>query len=343
VNKDQTSNVKFNFETKAQTTKTITPSSTQTQPTSTHANMVYVEGGSFQMGSIESEREQPIHQVYVSSFYMSRFELTIGEFRQFVSATNYKTLGELEGSYGVKNGMINEHQGLFWDNPGFSQTEKHPVTCISWYDAIAYCNWRSSLDNLTPCYNIDKENKDPNNLHGEGQDNANWTVTWNTEANGYRLPSEAEWEYAARNRGLLYKFAWGNSSSPEINGISYANVPDEKFNEWLPNQRFYNGYNDGYLFTAPVGSFKANELGIFDLSGNVDEWCWDWFKDDYYTNSPINNPRGSDSGYWRVHRGGCWADLSAGESCFCRVSYRDCQIPWHSSMTMGFRLVRSVL
>jgi len=213
-------------------------------------DFVLVKGGSFKMGDTfgdGEDDEKPVHTVTVSDFYMGKTEVTVGQFRKFVSAAGYRTEAEKDGWSWIWTGSDWEKKdGINWKKPGFSQTDSHPVVCVSWNDALAFCKWA-----------------------------------------GCRLPTEADWEYAARGgiKGMNYKYS-GSNDLEEVGWYSK---------------------NSGKK-THPVGQKKANELGLYDMSGNVWEWCSDWYEKDYYQNSPRNNPKGPDSGKYRVLRGGSWYD-----------------------------------
>ena len=238
----------------------------------TPSNMVYVEGDTFLMGNENiygRDREKPVHEVTVSSFYMGKYEVT-----------------------------QEEYQDVMGINPSFSLENNCPVECVSWYDAVEYCNRLSKKEGLTPCYS------------GSGD---NITCNWN--ANGYRLPTEAEWEYAAR--GGINKDDYIYSGSNDIYKVVWFLINSRK--------------------THYVGKKKANSLGIYDMSGNVYEWCWDWYDEAYYSKSPRNNPTGAASGSIRVHRGGSWIS-SPGD---CAVSFRFYSDPGDRSSILGFRVVRS--
>ncbi|MDR2923307.1 MAG: formylglycine-generating enzyme family protein, partial [Treponema sp.] len=191
------------------------------------ANFVRVEGGTFQMGSNSgNDDEKPVHTVTVKSFSIGKYEVTQKEW--------YEVMGS---------------------NPSYFKGDNRPVECVSWYDAVEYCNKRSEKEGLTPAYTIDKSGKDPNNTNGD--DDIKWLVRRNRNANGYRLPTEAEWEYAAR----------GGNGSPGNYTYSGSNTAGEV--------AWYSSNSGGS--THDVGTRAANNLGIHDMSGNVYEWCWDWY------------------------------------------------------------------
>ena len=203
-------------------------------------DFVHVKGGAFQMGSGYGEKDEtPLHAVTVSSFYMSKYQVTQKEWLALMN-----------------------------NNPARFKGEKRPVENVSWYDAIDYCNRLSEKEGLTPAYTIDKNRK----------------VSWNTEANGYRLPTEAEWEYAARG---------GNA--PENHKYSGSDDADKV--------AWHSGNSE--WTTHDVGTKKSNRLGLFDMSGNVHEWCWDWYGN--YSNETQVDPAGPSSGNGRVLRGGYWS------------------------------------
>ncbi|MCB0519282.1 MAG: SUMF1/EgtB/PvdO family nonheme iron enzyme [Saprospiraceae bacterium] len=249
---------------------------------------VFLQGGDFKMP----------HSVTLSDFYVSRYEITVKEYLEFANSTNsnFPEWKEKGSSYNIQTGSNNHYKKL-----GSALTNSnHPIVGISWLNAVAYCNWRSEQDGFQKVYSIS---------------GSNVTANWN--ANGYRLPTEAEWEYAARSRGKDEEWA-GTSSESSLS--QYANA---------------SGTGDGYEYTAPVGSFKANSLGLFDMSGNVWEWCWDWYGT--YPTSSQNNPHGPDSGSYRVLRGGSWNDIPSDLRCANR-SYSG---PVNRYFDYGFRLARA--
>lgn len=269
--------------------------------------MILIEGGVFKMGSDDYENEQPVHEVRLDSFYMSRFQIMVKEFKRFVEETNFQTDADKKG------GVYFSWTGLEWTLiPGFNWKDSilshdivfeynNPVLHVSWYDAVAYCNWLSTQNGLEKVYTINE---------------AKITARWN--AGGYRLPSEAEWEYAARG---------GNKSM----GFTYAgsNTLDEVG---------WHSKNSGRLGPKTVGQKQANELGLYDMSGNVWEWCWNWYGRDYYKTGPNENPQGPDKGQYRVVRGGSWCNTPTYLRSSNRANFHvDGMLPM-----IGFRVARGV-
>ena len=237
--------------------------------------MVFIKGGTFEMGDTFDEgyyNEKPVHEVTVNSFYLSKYELTFSEYNAFCEATGRKHYSD----FGLGAGL-------------------RPMNFVSWYDAVEYCNWRSEQEGLIPCYTIDKDRKDPNNENKE--DTLRWTVTCNFDANGYRLPTEAEWEYAARERGRKVRFC---------NGKDIADPEEINFSGYESKKKPYSVVGVYRAKTTNVGSFAPNALGLYDMSGNVFERCWDWYDAYYYQYSPSIDPRGPMSGEDRVSRNGAY-------------------------------------
>lgn len=239
-----------------------------------------VPEGCFQMGNNFPDlyyMEIPVHEVCVSGFSISRFAVTLGAFKKFIADTSYRTEAEKgDGCYVYNGNSWRKDPAASWRAPGFAQEDDHPVVCVSWHDAVAYAQWLSRRT-----------------------------------GRNFRLPTEAEWEYAARSGGKPEKFAGGD----DIEAVAW-----------------YSG-NSGNR-THPVGQKLANGLGLYDMSGNVWQWTADWYGDSYYIDSPRNNPAGPGSGSKRVFRGGSWFYDERG----VRTTYRDFALPAYRSSYLGFRL-----
>ena len=258
---------------------------------------VEIPAGEFNMGTRRARRkdEKPIHPVYLDTCYISKKEVTRGQFKTFVKDTGYTTDAEKMGVARVySNYEWQDKNGANWWRPYFSQTDNHPVVLVSWNDAEEFCKWLSR--------------KTGKNIH---------------------LPTEAQWEKAARGSDGR-KYPWGNS---KLDG-SKLNFADS--NTRFKRSKF--NINDGYKFTAPVGSYPqgASPYDVFDMAGNVDEWCSDWYSYNYYSSSPRNNPTGPSSGYRRVFRGGSWVSDAFNIRCACRGSAD----PSWPVPIIGFRLAQ---
>ena len=200
-----------------------------------------------------------------------------------------------------------QYQGLSFDG------DDHPVVDVSWWDAIRYCNWRSRQEGLEECY-------------------TDSTGECDFDRNGYRLPTEAEWEYAARGSLDGHRHVWGNEAPPPEVG----NLRDETTRRLWSWLAVFEGYDDGHAISAPVGSFTPNGFGLHDMAGNVWEWCHDRYAKDYYSQSPVSNPRGAETGDRRVFRGGAWGDVSH----LLRVAVREKIDPVYFCDSIGIRCVR---
>ena len=236
------------------------------------AGMVRISGGTFVMGD-KSQADAPPHEMAVSSFYIDKYLVT-----------------------------QDEYQKVMGDNPSRWKAGKNPVEQVRWSDAVKFCNRRSELENLQPCYDL---------------------KTWlcNFQANGYRLPTEAEWEYACR-AGTSTAYFFGDDPS--------------KLGEYAWFEK-----NSGRR-AQPTGQKLPNPWGLYDICGNVWEWCNDFYKVDYYKEAPHQDPKGPDTGQTKVLRGGAWrfgADT-------CRSAYRYNENPGYADVCFGydiygFRCVRS--
>jgi formylglycine-generating enzyme required for sulfatase activity len=277
----------------------------------TSQNFLHISGGTFTMGSpyVEFNRfeNETQHKVTLSGFSIARYPVTVGEFRQFVNQTGYRTTAETSGGgKTLVNNIWQQRQDINWKNPSFQQSDDCPVVEVSWFDAINYCNWLSAKEGLVPAYRI--------------QDRV---VSWNRNANGYRLPTEAEWECVCR----------AGTTTPFFTGM---NITTDQAN--YDGSKPYMNNPPGILRnrTLPVGSFAPNPWGVYDMHGNVGEWCWDWFDNNYTRNDAVD-PQGPPNGRERSYRGGGFLY----DAQYIRSAVRDHDPPDYCNTILGFRLARS--
>lgn len=233
------------------------------------SSLVLITGGQFK----NSKSNYYGKGVTVSDFYLGKYEVT------------QKEWSEIMGS-----------------NPSKFKGDALPVEMVSWYDSVEYCNRRSIHEGLKPYYNIDKNRKDPNNRPDPkfgDLDSVKWTVTTNPDANGYRLPTEAEWEYAAGGGQLSKSYSYSGSDDAGEVAWYWRNSGDKELSGFW----FWPVVQQNHDQTKAVGGKKPNELGLYDMSGNVREWCWDWYAD-LPTN--VTDPIGPQIGSARVWKGGGW-------------------------------------
>jgi formylglycine-generating enzyme required for sulfatase activity len=250
--------------------------------------------------------ERPVHKVRITKpFWMGAHEVTIAQFNTFLDAARYQPESVRDGTGGwgynrAKNDFEGRKREYSWRNPGFPQADDHPVVNVTWNDALAFCDWLSKQ-----------------------------------ERQKYRLPTEAEWEYACR-AGTRTTFSTGdNTESLTKAAVLYDEKTAAVFPQW--KEHVAKGI-DGHEFTAPVGSLKANAFGLYDMHGNVWEWCADWYGEDYYAKSPIEDPQGPASGKVRVRRGGSWQTWPF----YARSSFRNWNTPLTRYVLVGFRVVREI-
>ena len=264
-----------------------------------------IPAGEFTMGdSLDGDKKAPPHRVNVSAFYMGRKEVTKAEW-------------DTVRAWAVNHGYTDLREGK-------GKAANHPVQEVSWYDTVKWCNARSEKEGLTPCYTFSGA------VYRTDQGDA-VVCKWNT--NGYRLPTEAEWEKAARGGLSGKRFPWGDTISHTQ--ANFKNGGGETYQTGTTGD--HPTYGTGSMpYTSPVGSFAANGYGLYDMSGNVFEWCWDWY--DVYASGEQTDPRGTVSGSGRVVRGGSWLSYEGD----CRVAIRNYGgDPGGSASLIGFRVARS--
>ena len=264
-----------------------------------------VEGGIFKMGDVMGDGEyedETVHTVSLNSYRMGATPVTWHQYGLYCLATGLEPP----------------------QDSGWGRADR-PVINVSWYDAVEYANWLSGKKGLQPSYVIDKTIPDPANK--SKRDSLKWTVNIRPGTGGYRLPTEAEWEYAAREGGRDVRFG---------NGKDIANPAEMNFNAGGSYKKKYSlvGINRGQ--TTPVEQFTPNALGLYDMSGNVREWCWDWYG--RYEPEFRENPQGAVEGDYRVNRGGGWIN----EPQYCRAAFRSYYGPSYRGSHLGFRLAVSL-
>src|SRR5579871_5353569 len=213
-------------------------------------------------------------------------------------------------------------------NPSKLKGDNLPVEMVTWYESVEYCNKRSIEEGLKPYYTIDKNQKDPNNSCE--RDDLQWTVSTNAGANGYRLPTEAEWEYAAGGGQNSKSYTYSGGNNLDKVAWYWKNSGDKTLTGFW-NWPLIEKNNDK---SQAVGGKEPNELGLYDMSGNVREWCWDW-QGDLETN--VTDPKGSQDGFSRVWKGGGWMGAA-----FCAESaFRGSLAANGTGPDQGFRVCRN--
>jgi formylglycine-generating enzyme required for sulfatase activity len=291
----------------------------------------YIPAGTFEMGDHHDGMSTalPVHTVTLGSFYMSKYEITNQQYCDYLNSA-YSAQLKIDGgivyaadddsnsfpycnmsSYDADS-QINFSDPDFIVNikDGITDMSDHPMVAISWYGCVAYCNWRSSQDGLENCYNLS---------------------TWECDftKNGFRLATEAEWEYAARggNHSPYYRYPWGDSIDGSMANYRTSGDPYETgIYPWTTPAGYYDGNQ------IPAGTDMPNGYGLYDVAGNVFEWCNDWYGS--YSSSPETNPTGPVSGSFRVLRGGGWSGIDDG----CRVANRSFNDPVNRFNGYGFRV-----
>jgi sulfatase modifying factor 1 len=305
--------------------------------------MVLIPAGAFQMGDTFSEgntSERPVHAVYLDAFYIDAHEVTNQE---YAAALNWAR--SQNNLITVTSGVVykyntgtsypycdtttsSSYSRITWNGSTFGVVagkEDHPVVMVSWYGSVAYANWRSAMEGRQLCYDL-----------------STWTCNFGS---GYRLPTEAEWEKAARGGSPGHRFPWSDTDTIQHARANYRSywsggAPYYDY-DTSPTEGYHPTFNTGvYPYTSPVGYFAWNGYGLYDMAGNVLEWCNDWYSSTYYQDyvnagSPPNPHGPTTAQDFRVLRGGSWGYNSIG----CRVAFRlNYRAPYFRVSDFGFRL-----
>lgn len=278
-------------------------------------NFVYVPQGSFVMGSTPKEYdEKPSHTVKLNSFFISKYETTHKEYIEFL---NNKKVEE-NGMYMDKKlislkdsecSISYNSKGFYFKGSDIALNPDTPVIKVSWWGAIAYCNWLSEKEGISPAYDlktgefIDKNGNKTNDI---------------SKVEGYRLPTEAEWEYAAKGGSTGSNTIYAGSKKAD--DVAWYSTLDKRLEK-----------------ISEVGKKAPNELGIYDMSGNVWEWCNDWYQEEAYSKHTESNPNINTKTEWKVRRGGSWVN----EPEFCRVENRFKHNPSSVGRALGFRVAKT--
>lgn len=286
------------------------------------SQQVPIPSGSYEMGDHFKEgwkRERPVHTVLISAFLMDQYPVTKGLWDEVLQWATHPDRG----------------MGLYrfdWD--GCGHEHNHPVYSINWYDAVKWCNARSEMEGLRPAY-YTAADRAQSNIYRTGQvDIQNDWVCW---VSGYRLPTEAEWEYAARGGLSGKRFPWGDRIDHNRANY-YARGEQYEYDDGPESGVFHpKGLKTGCRpHTTPVDYFEPNSFDLYDMGGNVWEWTWDWYDVHAYARDTATNPRGPSLGSFRVVRGGSWYSSAIR----CRVALRRYCMPGFAYHRFGFRCVR---
>ncbi len=278
------------------------------------AGMTHIPSGSFVMGhptnmfsGAEGEADElPQHTVLVSGFFMDRTEVS-------------KALWDTIRTWALSNGYS-------FVNAGAGKGTNHPVQSVAWYDAVKWCNARSERDGFQPSYSVG------GNVYRTGVSD---TVACNMAATGFRIPTEAEWERAARGGHSFLRFPWATTTTISHVYANFRNNGGESYA--VGTLEYHPVWGVGGLpYTCPVGTFPTNGFGLSEMGGNVWEWCWDWHSSGYYAISGAVDPSGPTNGTSRVLRGGSYGDAAR----FDRCASRHQQGPAYFDNGIGFRCVR---
>ncbi len=284
------------------------------------AGMAFIPAGSFLMGATTNVGHEtigvavPQHTVYVSASYVDKYEVT-------------KSLWDEVYQWATNHGYTFSHIG-------FGKGPNHPVHTINWYEMVKWCNARSEVEGLTPCY-YNEDSFTSIYMSGTGTPYPKWSV------NGYRLPTEAEWEKAARGGISGHRFPWAGTDTITHSQANYYSSTNDAYDISLTRGYHPDFQSGGLPYTSTVGYFAPNGYGVCDTSGNLWEWCWDWYDGNWYSNigATEGDTRGPNGPLtYRVLRGGAWDERAAVARCGSRSYGPSPMVAYHN---IGFRCVRS--
>jgi formylglycine-generating enzyme required for sulfatase activity len=280
------------------------------------AEMVLIPEGNFTMGNCMdtnegSAYELPLHTVYVSAFHMDKYEVT-------------KALWNDVYNWAITNGYS-------FENGAQGKGLSHPAQSMTWFDAVKWCNARSEKEGRTPAYYTSAAQTV---VYRTGTNDLQESyVNWSS---GYRLPTEAEWEKAARGGASGQRFSWGNTIS--WNQANYNASPTVFAYDANPTEGYHPTFaTGGYPYTSPAGYFAPNGYGLYDMAGNVWEWCWDRYLYGAYSSGAQTDPHGPTSGWFRECRGGSWSNSALN----ARSAATADNYPTATDFNVGFRCVRA--
>lgn len=309
------------------------------------SEMAFINEGRFNMGQKNNLADEvPVHRLFVSAFFISQNEVTLGDWKKVVIWAEYN-------GYNFSNHQYDPRPGI--DRSGDIQPDQFPMNSITWYDAVKWCNARSEMEGRTPCYYLDTQH---NIVYRKGKEDIDSDMV-NWKASGFRLPTEAEWEKAARGKYSGYNYPWGTKIDEAMANYKNSKDPFESGIGGISPIGYYDGNQTIHLSKNLELSDMKNSNGLYDVIGNISEWCWDWYDEGWYKKSKskvqdTTGPTFSEAtkyifegvpldGKRKVHRGGAFDDGPTDEGKPLRIAFRHVEYPHSYQWTVGLRFVRS--